>query len=113
MEAAEAAATVVVEVVEAAATEVVEAAEAATVVVAAEVVDMVVVAEAVTAADTRIVVLVRTTAKSSKSSADFLQGTARINPGRFPCKGGISGNLVEIPKQQEKLETDFSRFQNP
>jgi len=30
------------------------------------------------AADTRIVVLVRTTAKSSKSSADFLQGTARI-----------------------------------
>lgn len=57
---------------------VVVAAEAATVVVAAEVVDMVVVAEAVTAADTRIVVLVRTTAKSSKSSADFLQGTARI-----------------------------------
>ncbi len=94
---------------------VVEAAEAAaTVVVAVDmVVDMVVAAEAVTAADTRIVVLVRTTAKSPKSSADFLQGTARIHPGRFPCKGGISGNLVEIPKQQEKLETDFSRFQNP
>jgi len=78
VEAAEAAEAAATEVVEAAATEVVEAAEAATVVVAAEVVDMVVAAEAVTAADTRIVVLVRTTAKSSKSSADFLQGTARI-----------------------------------